>query len=55
MGTTLKFAVRAEVFNALNHPVLGTPGATATTASSFGVIATANNQRLMQLSGKLQF
>jgi hypothetical protein len=53
---SLKFTLRAEAFNAWNHPVLGTPGATTTTASSFGVIAaTANNQRLMQLSGKLQF
>ena len=53
---TLKFNLRADTFNALNHPVLSYPGAATTTPSSYGVItSTANNQRLMQFSGKFQF
>lgn len=52
----LRFDVRAEAFNALNHPVLGTPGATVTTASSFGVItSTASTNRILQFSGKIIF
>jgi hypothetical protein len=40
----------------LNHPVLGTPGSSTTTPSTFGVItSTANSQRLLQISGKFIF
>jgi hypothetical protein len=52
----LKFSLRADAFNALNHPVLSTPGASTTTPSTFGVVtSTANSQRLLQFSGKFQF
>lgn len=44
----------ADAFNALNHPVLGTPGAATTTPASFGVITgVVNNQRLLMLSGEI--
>jgi len=55
----LKLTLRLDAFNAINHPILGTPASTATTTSTnFGVItgvAGQNTQRLMQISGKLQF
>ena len=45
-----------EAFNALNHPVLGTPGTTSTTTSTFGVItSTASTARVIQLSVKVEF
>lgn len=54
---SLKFTLRADAFNAINHPVLGGPSSTATTtATNFGVITgTANSQRIFQFSGKLVF
>jgi hypothetical protein len=52
----LKFAFKAEAFNTFNHPVLGNPGGTVTTPSSFGVITgVANSSRILQFSGKLIF
>jgi hypothetical protein len=45
-----------EAFNALNHPVLGTPGAATTSPASLGVVTaiqTGNAQRIMQISVKL--
>jgi hypothetical protein len=53
----LNIQLRFEAYNALNHPVLGTPG-NVTNSSGYGVItsvATGSNQRLMQFSGKIQF
>jgi Carboxypeptidase regulatory-like domain len=54
---SLKFSLRADAFNILNHPVLGGPASTATTTTTnFGVITgTANSQRILQFSGKIQF
>jgi len=54
----LSLSIKLDAFNVLNHPVLGNPGATVTTASSFGIItgvATGNTNRLLQFSGKLNF
>lgn len=53
---SVKFQV--EAFNALNHPVFGTPGSTVTTVSSFGQItstAFGNSNRILQGAVKLQF
>ncbi len=51
----LSFSLKAEAFNAFNHPVLGNPG-TTTNVTGFGVItSTASTQRIVQLSGKLSF
>jgi Carboxypeptidase regulatory-like domain len=55
-GVALKIDV--EAFNVLNHPVLGSPGSTVTTQSSFGQISTlafGNAQRILQFAGKIQF
>jgi len=59
---SLKFTLRVDAFNVLNHPVLGTPGsatttpANATLTSGLGVItSTANSQRILQFSGKITF
>lgn len=53
---TMAFGLQVQAFNALNHPVLGTPGSTITTSSSFGVITgTASTNRILQFSAKLSF
>jgi hypothetical protein len=55
---TLAVSLRAEAFNAFNHPVLGTPGSTVTSSSSFGQItgvADGNENRILQLSARLSF
>jgi hypothetical protein len=55
---TLSLGIKVEAFNALNHPVLGSPGATTTTPSSLGVItgvATGNANRILQFSGRVEF
>ena len=55
-GFALKIDV--EAFNVLNHPVLGSPATTVTTASSFGQInstAYGNANRILQFAAKIQF
>lgn len=54
----LAFKLDIEAFNALNHPVLGSPAASVTTPSTFGTItsvAFGNSQRILQFAGKFQF
>ncbi len=54
----LKLNIKVEAFNALNHPVLTTPGATTTTPSSLGVVtsvATGNANRILQFSARVAF
>lgn len=46
---------RAEAFNALNHPVLGTPQSTQNSATFGRVLSTASTQRELQLALKLRF
>jgi hypothetical protein len=53
---SFKMKLDLEAFNALNHPVLGSPGATTTTASSYSIITTtASTNRILQGSVRLQF
>jgi hypothetical protein len=52
VGTALE--VRAEVFNLLNTPNLGTPNAVQG-AANFGTITTAFDPRVVQLALKLLF
>ena len=48
----LSMKIQVEAFNALNHPVFGSPGATVTTASSFGQItSTASGTRTVSYRG----
>lgn len=50
------FNLRAEAFNLTNHPTLGVPGSTITTASTFGkVTGVIGNQRLIQFAAKINF
>jgi hypothetical protein len=45
--------LRAEAFNALNHPTFGAPNLTPT-SSSFGLITSqSNTSRTLQLAGRL--
>ena len=51
----MKFELRLEAENALNHPVFGTPN-TSVDDPNFGVIGyTSNGPRQVQLGGKLTF
>lgn len=55
---SLALKIDVEAFNVLNHPVLGSPATTVTTASSFGQInstAYGNANRILQFAGKIQF
>ena len=51
----LKLQFRAEAFNVLNHPNLFAPGSDLNTPSTFGVIGTARDPRIMQFSLRLLF
>ncbi len=55
---SLALKIDVEAFNVLNHPVLGSPASSVTTAASFGQISTlafGNAQRILQFAAKLQF
>jgi hypothetical protein len=55
---SLALKIDVEAFNVLNHPVLNTPAANVTTASSFAQItsvATGNASRILQFAVKIQF
>jgi hypothetical protein len=52
----ISLIAKLEAYNALNHPVLGTPGTATTTSSTLGVItSTASTSRILQGSVKFQF
>ena len=52
----LQLKADIEAYNALNHPVLGSPGATTTTSATFGTIgSTASTARILQGAIRLQF
>ncbi len=52
----MRFEIRADSFNALNHPNFSQPSnATGTGVVGGGVITSANGARLIQLGGRLSF
>jgi hypothetical protein len=56
VGEGRQFEFRAEAFNLLNHPVLGTPVSNLTSGSSFGTVdTTASVARQLQLALKFIF
>ena len=56
LGTErLHLMFRAEAFNVFNHPNLFAPGSDLNSPSTFGVISTARDPRIMQFSLKLLF
>jgi hypothetical protein len=46
--------IRLEAFNSTNHTQFGNPGTTFGT-STFGVISTAGNPRIVQMAIRYQF
>ncbi len=54
LHATAALEVRAEVFNLLNTPPLGSPNGIAGSAA-FGTITAAGDPRVVQLAGKLSF
>ncbi|HEX9458168.1 MAG TPA: hypothetical protein VGA84_03435, partial [Thermoanaerobaculia bacterium] len=51
---TMRFQIRAEIYNLFNNVNYGNPGSTFG-ASSFGRITSAGTMRQVQLGGKLLF
>ena len=54
VGASVRFQIRAEIFNAFNRVNYGNPNATFG-AATFGRISAAGNMRQVQLGGKLTF
>jgi hypothetical protein len=50
-----RLELRAEFFNAFNHPNFGLPGANISTPQTFGVITSASAPRIIQLGVKYYF
>ena len=56
VGEKVRLKADFEAFNALNHPVLGTPGGTTTTSATYGIISsTASTARILQGALKVEF
>ena len=50
-----RLELRAEFFNAFNHPNFGLPGGNISTPTTFGVITSASSPRIIQLGIKYYF
>ena len=51
----LTFQLRGEAFNVVNHTNYQTVGVASTTASTFGVVTAARDNRILQIAGKITF
>jgi hypothetical protein len=49
------FELRLEAFNAVNHAEFSNPSSTSTSVQFGQILSTANNARIMQISGKYVF
>jgi hypothetical protein len=54
IGSTVKFQIRAEIYNLFNNVNYGNPNSSFGSAS-FGRITSAGNMRQVQLGGKIYF
>jgi hypothetical protein len=52
-GTT--FQLRGEAFNLANHTNFQAVGTTGTTATTFGQVTSARDNRILQVAGKITF
>jgi hypothetical protein len=56
MGGTRQLELRAEAFNALNHPSWAPPGVSLANRNTFGIITnTVSEPRIVQLALKFYF
>lgn len=56
LGGTRQLELRAEAFNALNHPNWNVPGVSLANRNTFGIITgTVNEPRIIQLAAKFYF
>jgi hypothetical protein len=51
----IRLNVRWEAFNLLNHANFNNPGASLASSTTFGIITTAQNPRIMQVAAKIIF
>jgi hypothetical protein len=51
----VKFQLRGEAFNVMNHTNFNGVSVTATTPSTFGVVSGAREARILQVAGKISF
>jgi hypothetical protein len=49
-----KFQLRGELFNIMNHPNYGSPGATLN-GPGFGIVSSAGPGRRIQIGGRVVF
>ena len=49
------FQLRGEGFNVINHTNLQTVGTASTTASTFGIVTAARDNRILQIAAKINF
>ena len=54
-GESRKFSVRCDFFNMLNNVHLNAPGVNVSSASTFGVITSAGDPRILQVAARYRF
>ncbi len=51
----LRFELRLEANNAMNHPIFGNPATDMNNPVTFGTITSASDTRTVNISGKFRF